>query len=314
MHWEDITEEKRKELSDLYYRKPKYEDVVREFKKVSGGNNKITRYYFKDLMAKVKMARAKWTIEEVFQSREVLGIFVGRVHNQKFFTDDHTNSEMTKIETAIRVGGAGIAYKPANFPLKTIDGILARYNSNGNYYDYSCGWGARLLSSLRNGVNYYGTDPNYELTERLDQLAKDYQKECGFFCPNVDIRTSGSEVYHPEWEGKMGLAFSSPPYFNLEDYRIGEQSVKLNPEYADWLENYMRPTFENIYKYLTPDGHFIINIKNFKKYAMETDARTIAEEVGFKFSHYEVLDVADRPNTFKKDELDLSEKIQVFTK
>ena len=112
----------------------------------------------------------------------------------------------------------------------------------------------------------------------------------------------------------MGLAFSSPPYFNLEDYRIGEQSVKLNPEYADWLENYMRPTFENIYKYLTPDGHFIINIKNFKKYAMETDARTIAEEVGFKFSHYEVLDVADRPNTFKKDELDLSEKIQVFTK
>ena len=314
MHWEEITEEERKNLEEQYYQKPSFEAVKREFKRVSGGNTAITRYYFKDLMAKVKMRRAKWTIEEVFQSKDVLGIFVGRVHNQKFFTESEVNSEITKIETAIRVGGAGIAYKPANFPIKTVDSILKRYNVNGNYYDYSCGWGARLFSSLRNGVNYYGTDPNYLLVDRLKQLSSDYRESAGLFCPSVDIRTTGSEIFHSEWENKIGVCFSSPPYFDLEDYRIGEQSIKNNDTYDKWLEHYMKPTFENCYKYLVKDGYFIINIKNFDKHNMVDDARRLAEEVGFTFLHYETLNVMDRPNTLNNDERDLSEKIQVFKK
>ena len=314
MHWEEISEEKRQELQALYYRKPEFSAVKREFKKVSGGNTAITRYYFKELMSKVKMRRAKWTIEEVFQSKEVLGIFVGRIHNQRFFTEDTDNSEITKIETAIRVGGAGIAYKPANFPVKTVDNILKRYNVNGNYYDYSCGWGARLLSSLRNGVNYFGTDPNYLLVDKLKKMYSDYKETAGFFCPKADIRAVGSEVLQEDWVGKIGVCFTSPPYFDLEDYKIGEQSIKKNSNYDSWLENYLRPTIENCHKYLVDDGYFIINIKNSKSYSMVEDSRIIAEESGFIFSHYEILEVADRPNTLNNDERDLSEKIQVFTK
>ena len=57
--------------------------------------------------------------------------------------------------------------KPSNFPIKTVDYIINKYNINDKYYDFSCGWGVRLLSSFRNNISYYGTDPNNILVQRL---------------------------------------------------------------------------------------------------------------------------------------------------
>ena len=76
-----------------------------------------------------------------------------------------------------------------------------------------------MLSALRNGIEYYGTDPNYLLTERLEELHKDYDKVNGVNT-FAKIYTQGSEVFIPEWVNTIGVAFSSPPYFDLEDYYI----------------------------------------------------------------------------------------------
>ena len=108
----------------------------------------------------------------------------------------------------------------------------------------------------------------------------------------------------------MGLAFSSPPYFNFEDYKYGNQSYKEGTSYEDWKENYLRPTFKNIYKYLIEDGYFLINIKNLKKYPLVEDSLKIAQECGFIFK--EVVPMDDniqRPNIN-----DYVEPILVFTK
>ena len=87
----------------------------------------------------------------------------------------------------------------------------------------------------------------------------------------------------------MGLAFSSPPYYNLEDYKIGNQSYKIGVTYDVWKMNYLIPTIKNIYKYLINDGFFCINIKNFKHYNLVEDVRIIAENVGFSFITIELL-------------------------
>lgn len=177
-----------------------------------------------------------------------------------------------KVETCFRLCGFKTASKPSNFPIKVVDMILRQYNVNGNYYDYSCGWGSRLLSSLRNQVNYYGTDPNYVLCDRLRQMSKDYKEVCNSNV-SVEIRESGSEVFIPEWVNTMGVAFSSPPYYNLEDYGIGEQSYKDGTTYTEWLESYMRATVKNIKQYLVDEGYFIININNYK------GCKTLVEDV-----------------------------------
>lgn len=262
----DLTDEEFEQVRKEYYTKPDFEDVKKQFLKIQLGGvkiDKITNYYVKDLMAKVRVYYNNWTIEEALNYKPLIEFFAGKCDsNKKVYPD--TLSLGKKIETAFRLCGFKTASKPSNFPIKTIDEILNNYNINGNYYDYSCGWGSRLLSSLRHNINYFGTDPNYLLCDRLKQMSKDYKDTCKIGT-KVDIRSIGSEVFIPEWENTIGVAFSSPPYFSLEDYGIGNQSYKPGMKYIEWIETYLVPTIQNIHRYLIEDGYFLINVNNYKE-------------------------------------------------
>lgn len=261
--WCDISDKEFQEIRDDYYRKPDFSLVEKEFKGLYKGNvmhPNITSYYVKDLMAKTKIWYNKWSIEQVFECKDLLAHYVDKVeHNKKVYPD--SDSLIKKIETAFRLGGKGIASKPTNFPVKVVDKVLAEYNINNYWYDFSCGWGDRLLGALKNKVNYIGTDPNYLLVDRLKQMVKDYKKVNNLDKGLFQIKAQGSEIFMPEWENKIGLAFSSPPYFYLEDYKIGNQSWKPETTYEQWKENYLRPTIKNIYKYLIPARKFLNQYK-----------------------------------------------------
>ena len=74
------------------------------------------------------------------------------------------------IKTVLRLSPSGTAAKVSNFPYKTMLDVFEKYNTNNNYYDFSCGWGIRLLSALANSINYFGTDPNNELVPKLKEI------------------------------------------------------------------------------------------------------------------------------------------------
>lgn len=270
----DLTDEEYLSVKEEYYTKPDFEDVKNQLIKVKEGGTKInyiTNYYVKDLMAKVRVYFNNWTIEEALNYKPLVEFFAGKANdNKKVFPD--TMSLGKKVETCFRLCGFKTASKPSNFPIKTVDEVLSQYNVNGNYYDYSCGWGSRLLGSLRNNINYFGTDPNYILCDRLRDMANTYKEVCNSD-KQVDIRSQGSEVFIPEWEDTMGVAFSSPPYFNLEDYGIGNQSYHEGITYEQWLNKYMRNTVKNARLYLIDEGFFIININNYK------GCKTLVEDV-----------------------------------
>lgn len=313
-HYMELTDVKWKELKNEYYAKPDFSEVQEQFKVIANGgtkNDKITNYYVKDLMAKVKLYHSKWSIEDVWECKDLVGRFYAQTFtNDKVFP--RTNSDIKNIETAMRLGGKGVASKPTNFPIKTVDYILDNYNVNGNWYDFSCGWGARLTGALKHNVNYYGTDPNFVLTDRLNKLAADYKATVGGES-TVDIRVTGSEIFNADWVNKMGLAFSSPPYFYLEDYKIGKQSYTEGTTYDDWKNNYLKPTIRNIYLYLIQEGYFLLNINNFDKFNLVEDSITIAEEIGFKLVKTESLKNIERCKSTTGFN-DNSEKILVFVK
>lgn len=313
-HYTPITDEEFLKLKQGYFAKPSLEEVKDQIYQLSRGslmNNRITAYYFKDLMSKVKLYSCKWSVEEVFECKDLVSFFVSKTEdNKKVFTDDMTLLE--KVSRVIQLGGKGCALPPTQFPLKTVDDVLRHYNINGNYYDFSCGWGARLTGALRNKINYFGTDPNYLLTERLGQLTLDW-KSTVRNNSYVDIRTQGSQYFIPEWEDKIGLAFSSPPYFYLEDYKIGDQSYKEGTSYESWKSNYLKPTFENIYKYLISDGYFLLNINNFDTFKLVEDSINIAESIGFHLVGEHSLTQIKRVNS-KGNLNDNSERILVFNK
>lgn len=313
-HYMELSDVKYMELKRQYYSKPDFESVKKQFLTISKGGtklDKITNYYVKDLMAKTKMYHCKWSLEDVWNCKELVGRFYAQTFtNDKVFPK--TNSDIKNIETAMRIGGKGVAQKPSNFPLKTVDYILDNYNVNGNWYDFSCGWGVRLTGALKHNINYFGTDPNFVLTDRLIRLAKDYKSTVGGDS-TVDIRVTGSEIYNADWENKMGLAFSSPPYFYLEDYKIGKQSCNAGTSYEDWKNNYLRLTIRNIYYYLIHEGYFLLNINNYGEFNLVEDSVAIAEEIGFKLVKVERLTNIERCKE-NGGSMDNSEGILVFIK
>ena len=183
-------------------------------------------------------------------------------------------------------------------------------NSN-NYYDFSCGWGIRLMGGLVNQVNYFGTDPNHALTEKLNEMATLYKKTVPTKS-TFSIKTHGSEIFEEDWENTMGLAFSSPPYFDLEDYKVGEQSIK-DRSYDRWLEEYWRGTVKNIKRYLIAEGIMMLNIKSFQKYDLLGDMKKICIEEGLTYHHSIELKNINRPTTRKLGK-DTNEEILIFTK
>lgn len=315
IYYLDITQETYDLIVNGMYEKPNFEEVQKQMRNIYSfnqtQNNLITDYYFKDLMYDTKVYYNKWSISEVLQSKELVGFFLAKVEsNEKVFPKDQPL--VNNFKTALRLGGKGVASQVSNFPMEVADMIIRAYNTNNNYYDFSCGWGVRLTSAMKNCVNYYGTDPNFKLVDRLKDYAQEFKKQT-YSRSNVQIYCQGSEVFIQELEGKIGLAFSSPPYFYLEDYKWGNQSWKEGTSYQDWLDNYMRPTIHNIWKYLTNEGYFCMNINNFDKFKLVEDIKAIAESEGFKLFNCIYLDNILRVNS-KSSFNDNSEKIMIFVK
>lgn len=140
--FEIISDEEYYEIKEKWYKKPKKEDVLYEMANLRHGSTQIpliTKYYFIELMDNTLECHCKWSINEVMKNKELLSVFVDKTKkNPKVFT---SNEITENIDAAFRLGGKGIATKVAQFPVKTVDFILDKYNVNNNWYDYSCGWG-----------------------------------------------------------------------------------------------------------------------------------------------------------------------------
>lgn len=316
--YELISDERFNEIVTLWNTLPNKNEVEYQMRQFHLGNNninKIVKYYYRPLMDRVRKYYDKWTIADVFKCKDMLSMFLTRVEkNSKVFSSD---SVIDNLDTAFRLGGKGIASKVSNFPVDVCDNILKTYNVNGNYYDFSCGWGVRQMCAMRMGLNYYGTDPNYELVEKLNEFNQTY-KQVNHTTKETKIYCQGSEHFISQLENKIGLAFSSPPYFDLEDYGIGDQSYKPGTTFDQWVTRYLEPTFANIYKYLITNGYFIVNIKDFNGIKLEETTIKTAEKVGFRLYKVEQLNQGKRLNSTSEEKGDLivdsSENIYIFVK
>jgi hypothetical protein len=209
-----------------------------------------------------------------------------------------------------------------NFPSLTAKWIYENYTSHIqqeeplNIYDSSAGWGGRIMGAMssRKKINYIGTDPNPDnfIDElgitRYEYMADFYNKNCvddfsdsftKFFdvekqSNTYDVFQDGSEVIQnnpkfQKYKGKLDLAFTSPPYFNREQYSQDEnQSFKAYAEYDDWRDNFLRPTLTTIYEYLKEDRYILWNIADIKigsntYYPLEQDSIDILEELGCEY-------------------------------
>lgn len=209
-----------------------------------------------------------------------------------------------------------------NFPALTAKWLYEHYTSHIeqpdplHIYDSSSGWGGRILGAMssRKKTHYIGTDPNPDNfipelgISRYEYVADFYNKNCvddysetfgKFFevqkqSNTYELFQDGSELiqHNPKFQkyaGKLDLAFTSPPYFNREQYSQDEnQSFKAYGEYEDWRQNFLRPTLTTIYDYLKNDRYILWNIADIKigkdtYYALEQDSIDILTGLGCEY-------------------------------
>ena len=183
----------------------------------------------------------------------------------------------------------------------------------GRVYDYSCGYGGRLLgiSSSNMRYQYIGTDPNTETHRYLNYLNS-------LIDGNAEIHCETSQDFQPE---DIDLAFSSPPYFNLEKYSDEPTQCMVQFDTLDeWFEGYTVPTMKRIHSGLNSEGIFATNIADYKttKDEFKVVDRWIktAEQLGFKHTNTIKMMLNTRPGV-GNDKLAGREKFEgvyVFTK
>ena len=178
-----------------------------------------------------------------------------------------------------------------------------------NIYDPSSGWGGRILGAMssKKQIHYIGTDPNTD--NYIDEIDKSRYEYVADFFNNEALETNpfweerkntyhvfqeGSEHIgdHPDFQqykGKLDLVFTSPPYFDREQYSEDEeQSFKAYPMYHDWRDNFLKPTLINAYESLRNDRYLLWNIADIKigattYHPLEQDSIDIIESLGGQY-------------------------------
>lgn len=188
----------------------------------------------------------------------------------------------------------------------------------GSIYDYSAGFGGRLLgiSSSRMNYNYVGIDPNTETFENLQYLSSLISEAYG---RTSILHCDVSENFQPE---DIDLAFSSPPYFNLEKYCDEPTQCMVRCSTVDeWFELYVVPTMQRIHQGLNSDGVFATNIADYKitntqKYQVVDRWISTAEQMGFQYQTTIKMMLNTRPGVGndKKQGREKWEGVYVFTK
>lgn len=160
---------------------------------------------------------------------------------------------------------------PTNFRPLNAKGIYEKFTpAGGTIYDFACGFGGRMLGALSSEKNfkYIGTDPNTETMYNLHRLGK-VVDEVFDVDDKLELHCCGSEEYVGE-PNSVDFAFSSPPYFNLEqygtdgaDFNNEEQCFNKYPTIESWLEGYVRGTVRSIRQVLKPGRYYAVNIADF---------------------------------------------------
>lgn len=304
-----------KYIRDNFYSTKKI-DVIKSIMEFYQSNNikNIIDYYLLPLMNDCVMSHSLWSINEVLESDDLMGHVLAKInHYPKVYKDK--KAIIKNFKTVLRISGKGFATKVTNYPYIECLNFLKKYCVK-NYLDFSCGWGVRMLSAIKTHKNYYGLDPNYKLTKKLVEIKNEFEfihnKKI-----NVNIKTIGSEIFIDEYINMFDLAFTSPPYFTLENYKYGKQSIN-NKSYNEWLKDYVLPTIKNIYQYLIPTGLLAINIKNISNFNLYDDWLNIAKNNGFELYEEIILNnitrISGSQSKYEKNIVQNNEKIMILYK
>ncbi len=172
--------------------------------------------------------------------------------------------------------------------------LYEKYSNEGDtVYDFSMGFGARMLGAMSCNRKYIGVDP---LTQpEISKIKEYFNFECEVYDDVSENFCLGNDI--------IDFAFSSPPYYDQEVYsKDDRQAYNKGEEY--FYNVYWEKTLENIKKMLKPNKFFALNVKNFPKMVdMAKEKFLLVDEIGLR---------TIRSHLTKKAGVEKIEKVYIF--
>jgi hypothetical protein len=155
--------------------------------------------------------------------------------------------------------------------------------------DPCAGWGDRMCGALASTCvrRYVGFDPNTNLTEGYKKIQKDFGNKVTIDTDRHIKFDSGYDIYSIPFENsdsilgeeKFDFAFTSPPFFDYEDYS------PMNPKYRNWFKEFYEPLFKLTEKHLILGAFFAVHIDDTSAGKIRDFLFKIVPEItSFRFS------------------------------
>ena len=212
-------------------------------------------------------------------------------HNVKMHTTPY-RSEIRHM--LILTGGLGSVTK---YRAGVSKNIVDRYDAT-SVLDPCIGWGGRMIGTLATGATYTGCEPDPNTFKGLQGILNDCNQ-------TADIRNEPAEnVLKTLPSESFDMVLTSPPYYNLELYTAGDQSVK-NQSWDEWVSGWLKPLIIESLRCLKHHGKSCWSVKDFKigrLYPLATVVGDIHREQGWMLHETITLKGPGRPGAAKDSE------------
>jgi len=180
-------------------------------------------------------------------------------------------------------------------------------------YMHSSGWdhyvGVDVMPTVCEKVNflaeYYWDLPNTEKHE---------DKDVDLYCQPSELLAKDKK-FLSKYKGYFDLVLICPPYYNMEIYHEGQQSIDLYPNYQDWLIKYWLATVKMCYHTCRIGGQFAMIVNNYytlsgEFYPLVDDLTKLVKKAGFKYVKFYYL--FNRASPLRVNKKDRTERLVIF--
>lgn len=267
----------------------------------STGTNVLKHFCSGLFYAAKGSAKSSMSCEEVFNDdAKLLSVLQNRMGYKSSKEDGKERPYVFAMSNKMLLQGmrsSGMGYMTSTFKpavARTIYRHMLGTDGPAKVFDFSAGWGARALGAgTMTGIEYYAIDP---LTaDSVNNLIKHYGIAGNVYKGCSEDESSYEEIIKAGFQNTFKVAWSSPPYFNLEVYsNEPTQSINRFPEYDNWLNLYWSKTVKNVKDYiLAPDGSFgFTMVDKIKKLDIAVDMVKCCEAQGFSLKEKIPLSVS----------------------
>jgi DNA modification methylase len=235
--------EKSRDDNFRYLQRVKFKkgDIIPRVYKGNGASN----YYFQKYRVKTKCrgARTRWDAWKDLTMREK--ILKGTLRLNRNKTPNILLASRIRGYINMRFGSVS-QFKPVAAVY-----VFQKFKPK-RVLDITAGWGDRLVGAMTQNIDYIGIDSNLSLETPYSRMIKEYQKKS---TSNILMIFDKAQNVDYKKLPKYDLIFTSPPYFNIEQYE--HMSIL---ERTDFIDKFFIPTIQKSWNAMEINGVLALNM------------------------------------------------------